>query len=68
MTCYECVYIARQELTTAQTDQLSDELSAIVTNNSGKVENHANRLCGVFHSFKWKYLVACTEEFDKDCA
>ena len=39
MTCYECVYIARQELTTAQTDQLSDELSAIVTNNSGKVKN-----------------------------
>ena len=39
MTCYECVYIARQELTAAQTDQLSDELSAIVTNNSGKVKN-----------------------------
>ena len=39
MTYYECVYIARQELTAAQTDQLSDELSAIVTNNSGKVKN-----------------------------
>ena len=39
MTCYECVYIARQELTAAQTDQLSDELSSIVTNNSGKVKN-----------------------------
>jgi small subunit ribosomal protein S6 len=39
MTCYECVYIARQELTTAQTDQLSDELSTIITNNSGKVKN-----------------------------
>ena len=39
MTYYECVYIARQELTAAQTDQLSDELSAIVTKNSGKVKN-----------------------------
>ena len=39
MTCYECVYIARQELTAAQTDQLADELSTIVTNNSGKVKN-----------------------------
>jgi small subunit ribosomal protein S6 len=39
MTFYECVYIARQELTVTQTDQLSDELSKIVTDNSGKVKN-----------------------------
>jgi small subunit ribosomal protein S6 len=39
MTCYECVYIARQELTAAQTEQLSDDLSLIVTRNSGEVKN-----------------------------
>ena len=38
MPLYECVYIARQELTVTQTDQLSDELSKIVTDNSGKVK------------------------------
>ena len=38
MPSYECVYIARQELTVTQTDQLSDELSKIVTDNSGKVK------------------------------
>jgi small subunit ribosomal protein S6 len=39
MTCYECVYIARQELTAAQTEQLSDDLALIVTRNSGEVKN-----------------------------
>jgi small subunit ribosomal protein S6 len=39
MTCYECVYIARQELTAAQTEQLSDDLALIVTRNSGEIKN-----------------------------
>jgi small subunit ribosomal protein S6 len=39
MTCYECVYIARQELTAAQTEQLSDDLALIITRNSGEVKN-----------------------------
>jgi small subunit ribosomal protein S6 len=39
MTCYECVYIARQELTAAQTEQLSDDLALIVTRNLGEVKN-----------------------------
>ena len=39
MTCYECVYIARQELTAAQTEQLSDDLALIVTRNLGEIKN-----------------------------
>lgn len=39
MTCYECVYIARQELTAAQSDQLSTDLVKIVSSNSGEVKN-----------------------------
>jgi small subunit ribosomal protein S6 len=39
MTFYECVYIARQELTTAQTEQLSDDLAQLITRNAGEVKN-----------------------------
>jgi len=39
MTCYECVYIARQELTAAQSEQLSADLIKIVSSNKGEVKN-----------------------------
>ncbi|MBH66895.1 MAG: 30S ribosomal protein S6 [Rhodospirillaceae bacterium] len=39
MACYECVYIARQELTVAQAEQLSGDLKNIVSSNNGEVKN-----------------------------
>ena len=38
MTIYECVYIARQELTAAQAEQLSKDLTKIVSSNSGEIK------------------------------
>ena len=38
MAIYECVYIARQELTAAQTEQLSKDLTKIVSSNSGEIK------------------------------
>ena len=38
MAIYECVYIARQELTAAQTEQLSKDLTKIVFSNSGEIK------------------------------
>ena len=38
MAIYECVYIARQELTAAQTEQLSKDLTKIVSSNSGELK------------------------------
>ena len=38
MAIYECVYIARQELTAAQAEQLSKDLTKIVSSNSGEVK------------------------------
>ena len=39
MAIYECVYIARQELTAAQTEQLSTDLTKIVSSNNGEIKN-----------------------------
>ena len=39
MALYECVYIARQELTVAQTEQLSKDLIKIVSSNDGEIKN-----------------------------
>ena len=39
MAIYECVFIARQELTAAQTEQLSKDLTKIVSAHSGEVKN-----------------------------
>ena len=39
MGCYECVYIARQELTAAQAEELSAGLTNIVSSNNGEVKN-----------------------------
>ena len=39
MATYECVYIARQELTAAQTEQLSTDLTKIVSSNNGEIKN-----------------------------
>ena len=38
MAIYECVYIARQELSAAQTEQLSKDLTKIVSSNSGEIK------------------------------
>ena len=38
MAIYECVYIARQELTAAQAEQLSKDLTNIVSSNSGEIK------------------------------
>ena len=38
MAIYECVYIARQELTAAQAEQLSKDLTKIVSSNSGDIK------------------------------
>ena len=39
MAIYECVYIARQELTAAQAEQLSKDLTKIVSSNSGEIKS-----------------------------
>ena len=39
MATYECVYIARQELTAAQAEQLSTDLTKIVSSNNGEIKN-----------------------------
>ena len=39
MALYECVYIARQELTVAQTEQLSKDLIKLVSSNDGEIKN-----------------------------
>ena len=39
MALYECVYIARQELTVAQTEQLSKDLIKIISSNDGAIKN-----------------------------
>ena len=39
MALYECVYIARQELTVAQTEQLSKDLIRIISSNGGEIKN-----------------------------
>ena len=38
MAIYECVYIARQELTAAQAEQLSKDFTKIVSSNSGEIK------------------------------
>ena len=38
MAIYECVYIARQELTAAQAEQLSKDLAKIVSSNNGEIK------------------------------
>ena len=38
MAIYECVYIARQELTAAQAEQLSKDLTKIVSSDSGEIK------------------------------
>ena len=38
MAIYECVYIARQEITAAQAEQLSKDLTKIVSSNSGEIK------------------------------
>ena len=38
MAIYECVYIARQELTAAQAEQLSKDLTKKVSSNSGEIK------------------------------
>ena len=39
MAIYECVYIARQELTAAQAEQLSKDLAKIVASNNGEIKS-----------------------------
>ena len=39
MAIYECVYIARQELSAAQAEQLSKDLAKIVSSNHGEIKN-----------------------------
>ena len=39
MALYECVYIARQELTVAQTEQLSKDFIKIISSNGGEIKN-----------------------------
>ena len=39
MAIYECVYIARQELTAAQAEQLSKDLEKIVSSNNGEIKS-----------------------------
>ena len=39
MALYECVYIARQELTVAHTEQLSKALIKIISSNDGEIKN-----------------------------
>ena len=43
MALYECVYIARQELTVAQTEQLSKDLIKIISSNDGEIKNQEYR-------------------------
>mgnify|MGYP005739531529 FL=1 len=38
MAIYECVYSPRQELTAAQAEQLSKDLTKIVSSNSGEIK------------------------------
>tara|TARA_Y100000589_G_scaffold305385_1_gene319290 strand:+ start:948 stop:1385 length:438 start_codon:yes stop_codon:yes gene_type:complete len=38
MAIYECVYIARQELTAAQAEQLSKDFTKVVSSNSGEIK------------------------------
>ena len=39
MAIYECVYIARQELTAAQAEQLSKDLAKIVSSNNVEIKS-----------------------------
>ena len=39
MTYYECVFIARQEISSTQAEQLADEMAEIIVNNGGEVKN-----------------------------
>ena len=38
MSYYECVFIARQELSTTQAEQLADQMAEILANNGGEVK------------------------------
>jgi len=38
MSYYECVFIARQELSTTQAEQLADQMTEILVNNGGAVK------------------------------
>jgi small subunit ribosomal protein S6 len=38
MSYYECVFIARQELSTTQAEQLADQMAEILVNNGGEVK------------------------------
>ena len=38
MAIYECVYLSRQELTAAQAEHLSKDLTKIVSSNSGEIK------------------------------
>jgi len=38
MSYYECVFIARQELSTTQAEQLADQMTEILVNNGGEVK------------------------------
>jgi small subunit ribosomal protein S6 len=42
MAFYECVFIARQELSTAAVDTLTKDLQKIITDNGGKVHKTEN--------------------------
>ncbi len=38
MTCYECVFIARQELSSTQSEQLADQMAGIIAENGGEIK------------------------------
>lgn len=42
MPFYETVFIARQELSTAQVDALTEQMSKVITDNGGKVHKTEN--------------------------
>lgn len=39
MPCYECVFIARQDISAAQTEGLTETFSQIITENGGSIAN-----------------------------
>ena len=39
MSYYECVFIARQELSNTQAEQLADQMAEILSNNGAEVKN-----------------------------
>jgi small subunit ribosomal protein S6 len=39
MPCYECVFIARQDISAAQTEGLTETFSQVITENGGSIAN-----------------------------